>query len=277
MIDLFEERIGTPYPYARYSQIAVRTSSSAAWKTRRRPRKPTGRFTTDARTSISPAIRSSRTNSHTSGSATCSRAAIGRTRGSTKASRPTSSACGAKRTSGYDEYLYDVFGCVARTSTKTAERYRASDRLQPLSRSDRAVRPAPLRKGRRGAAHAARHARRRRASGARSGTTSRRMPAERRDDRSHPRDRRGDGPQPARLLRPVGPPARPPRRARALRVRCAGENRDGTRRAAPGSRSRPSRLRVRARTRAVPHGARRDRDGRRRRGVAGRAPLRARR
>ena len=97
MIAAFEERIGTPYPYARYSQIAV-TDFIFGGMENTSATTQTDRTLHDERAHIStsPATRSSRTSSRTSGSAICSPAAIGRRRGSTKASRRTSNAFGAK-------------------------------------------------------------------------------------------------------------------------------------------------------------------------------------
>ena len=77
-----------------------------------------------ARISTSRATRWSRTSWRTSGSATSSPAAIGRTRGSTKASRRISRRSGARRTSGWDEYQYDVFEIVGRYLDEDGERYR---------------------------------------------------------------------------------------------------------------------------------------------------------
>ena len=66
------------------------------------------------------------------------------------------------------------------------------------------LRPPPLRKGRRPCCTCCAANSATRASGAPSATTSRRTRGERRDDRLDSRDRRSDRPQPARLLRSVG-------------------------------------------------------------------------
>ncbi len=134
-------------------------SSSAAWRTRRRRRRPIAPCMTNAPIWIFPATRSCRTNSRTNGSAICSPAAIGRMPGSTKASRRISNAFGAKSiwaTMNTSTTCLDVSRDI---SKEDGERYRrpiVCNRFRdPIEVFDRHL----YEKGRRDAAHAARRTR----------------------------------------------------------------------------------------------------------------------
>ncbi len=82
----------------------------------------------------------------------------------------------------------------------------AADRLQHLSRPHRDLRSPPLPKRRRGAAHAARRARRVALLARHRTVRAGQRATQRRDDRPGARDRGRDRPKPARFLQPVGVP-----------------------------------------------------------------------
>ena len=124
MIDVFEERIGTPYPFARYSQIAVgdfifggMENSSATTQTDRTLHDAIAHldFSSD------PLVSHELAHQWFGDLVTCrdwSHAWLNE-------GFATYFECIWREASlGYDEYLYDVFGCVARYLDEDASRYR---------------------------------------------------------------------------------------------------------------------------------------------------------
>lgn len=124
MIDVFEERIGTPYPYARYSQIAVSDfifggmeNTSATTQTDRTLHDATAHldFSSD------PLVSHELAHQWFGDLLTCrdwSHAWLNE-------GFATYFECVWREADlGYDEYLYDVFGCVARYLDEDGNRYR---------------------------------------------------------------------------------------------------------------------------------------------------------
>ena len=124
MIDAFEERIGTPYPFARYSQIAVgdfifggMENTSATTQTDRTLHDQTAHldFSSD------PLVSHELAHQWFGDLLTCrdwSQAWLNE-------GFATYFECVWREADlGYDEYLYDVFGCVARYIDEDATRYR---------------------------------------------------------------------------------------------------------------------------------------------------------
>ncbi|MGC2131216.1 MAG: M1 family aminopeptidase [Candidatus Aquilonibacter sp.] len=124
MIAAFEERIGTPYPYARYSQIAVTDFIFG------------GMENTSATTQTDRTLHDERAHLDFSSDPLVSHELAHQWFGDLLTCRDWSQAwlnegfatyfeCVWREADlGYDEYLYDVFGCVARYLQEDAERYR---------------------------------------------------------------------------------------------------------------------------------------------------------
>ncbi len=124
MIAAFEERIGTPYPYARYSQIAVTDFIFG------------GMENTSATTQTERTLHDERAHLDFSSDPLVSHELAHQWFGDLLTCRDWSQAwlnegfatyfeCVWREADlGYDEYLYDVFGCVARYLQEDAERYR---------------------------------------------------------------------------------------------------------------------------------------------------------
>jgi aminopeptidase N len=124
MIAAFEERIGTPYPYARYSQIAVTDFIFG------------GMENTSATTQTDRTLHDQRAHLDFSSDPLVSHELAHQWFGDLLTCRDWSQAwlnegfatyfeCVWREADlGYDEYLYDVFGCVARYLHEDAERYR---------------------------------------------------------------------------------------------------------------------------------------------------------
>lgn len=124
MIAAFEERIGTPYPYARYSQIAVTDFIFG------------GMENTSATTQTDRTLHDARAHLDFSSDPLVSHELAHQWFGDLLTCRDWSQAwlnegfatyfeCVWREADlGYDEYLYDVFGCVARYLQEDAERYR---------------------------------------------------------------------------------------------------------------------------------------------------------
>ena len=124
MIAAFEEKIGTPYPYARYSQIAVSDFIFG------------GMENTSATTQTDRTLHDERAHLDFSSDPLVSHELAHQWFGDLLTCRDWSQAwlnegfatyfeCVWREVDlGYDEYLYDVFGCVARYLDEDAERYR---------------------------------------------------------------------------------------------------------------------------------------------------------
>ena len=124
MIAAFEERIGTPYPYARYSQIAVTDFIFG------------GMENTSATTQTERTLHDQRAHLDFSSDPLVSHELAHQWFGDLLTCRDWSQAwlnegfatyfeCVWREADlGYDEYLYDVFGCIARYLHEDAERYR---------------------------------------------------------------------------------------------------------------------------------------------------------
>ena len=124
MIDAFESRIGTPYPYARYSQIAVTDFIFG------------GMENTAATTQTERTLRDARARLDSSSDPLVSHELAHQWFGDLLTCRDWSHAwlnegfatyfeCIWRETDlGYDEYLYDVFTCIARYLEEDSERYR---------------------------------------------------------------------------------------------------------------------------------------------------------
>lgn len=124
MIAALEERIGTPYPYARYSQIAVTDFIFG------------GMENTSATTQTERTLHDERAHLDFSSDPLVSHELAHQWFGDLLTCRDWSQAwlnegfatyfeCVWREADlGYDEYLYDVFGCVARYLQEDAERYR---------------------------------------------------------------------------------------------------------------------------------------------------------
>ena len=226
-----------------------RISSSAAWRTRRRRRKPIERSTTRPRISIFRAIRWSRTSSRISGSAICLRAAIGRTRGSTRALQPSWRPSGAKPISATTSIATTSSrGCSAYLK-EDSERYRrpivCNAFRDPIEIFDRHLyqKGAAVLHMLRGELGEARFWR------AIATLRSPERAAKRRDDRSRARHRRSDGTQPARLLQPMGLSRGPSKAGGARGVGRRPQGRDANHRSKADDRCGASALRVRRRDR----------------------------
>ncbi len=124
MIAAFEEKIGTPYPYARYSQIAVSDFIFG------------GMENTSATTQTDRTLHDERAHLDFSSDPLVSHELAHQWFGDLLTCRDWSQAwlnegfatyfeCVWREADlGYDEYLYDVFGCVSRYLDEDAERYR---------------------------------------------------------------------------------------------------------------------------------------------------------
>lgn len=124
MIATFEEKIGTPYPYARYSQIAVSDFIFG------------GMENTSATTQTDRTLHDARAHLDFSSDPLVSHELAHQWFGDLLTCRDWSQAwlnegfatyfeCVWREADlGYDEYLYDVFGCVARYLEEDADRYR---------------------------------------------------------------------------------------------------------------------------------------------------------
>jgi len=124
MIATFEEKIGTPYPYARYSQIAVTDFIFG------------GMENTSATTQTDRTLHDERAHLDFSSDPLVSHELAHQWFGDLLTCRDWSQAwlnegfatffeCVWREADlGYDEYLYDVFGCVARYLEEDSERYR---------------------------------------------------------------------------------------------------------------------------------------------------------
>jgi aminopeptidase N len=124
MIDVFEERIGTPYPYARYSQIAVTDFIFG------------GMENTSATTQTDRTLHDERAHLDFSSDPLVSHELAHQWFGDLLTCRDWShawlnegfatyfEAVYREADLGYDEYLFDIFGCVARYLDEDADRYR---------------------------------------------------------------------------------------------------------------------------------------------------------
>lgn len=124
MIDAFEQRIGTPYPYARYSQIAVTDFIFG------------GMENTSATTQTDRTLHDERAHLDFSSDPLVSHELAHQWFGDLLTTRDWSHAwlnegfatyfeCVWREADlGYDEYLYDVFGCVSRYLEEDSDRYR---------------------------------------------------------------------------------------------------------------------------------------------------------
>jgi aminopeptidase N len=124
MIDAFEERIGTPYPYARYSQIAVADFIFG------------GMENTSATTQTDRTLHDAAAHLDFSSDPLVSHELAHQWFGDLLTCRDWSHAwlnegfatyfeCVWREADlGYDEYLYDVFGCVSRYVDEDSNRYR---------------------------------------------------------------------------------------------------------------------------------------------------------
>ena len=124
MIATFEERIGTPYPYARYSQIAVTDFIFG------------GMENTSATTQTDRTLHDARAHLDFSSDPLVSHELAHQWFGDLLTCRDWSQAwlnegfatffeCVWREADlGYDEYLYDVFGCVSRYLEEDGDRYR---------------------------------------------------------------------------------------------------------------------------------------------------------
>ncbi|MBV9271221.1 MAG: HEAT repeat domain-containing protein [Candidatus Eremiobacteraeota bacterium] len=124
MIDVFEERIGTPYPYARYSQIAVTDFIFG------------GMENTSATTQTDRTLHDERAHLDFSSDPLVSHELAHQWFGDLLTCRDWShawlnegfatyfEAVFREADLGYDEYLYDIFGCVARYLEEDHGRYR---------------------------------------------------------------------------------------------------------------------------------------------------------
>ncbi|HEY5350375.1 MAG TPA: M1 family aminopeptidase [Candidatus Lustribacter sp.] len=124
MIDAFEQRIGTPYPYARYSQIAVTDFIFG------------GMENTSATTQTDRTLHDERAHLDFSSDPLVSHELAHQWFGDLLTCRDWAHAwlnegfatyfeCVWREADlGYDEYLYDVFGCVSRYLEEDGERYR---------------------------------------------------------------------------------------------------------------------------------------------------------
>ena len=124
MIDAFEERIGTPYPYARYSQIAVTDFIFG------------GMENTSATTQTDRTLHDERAHIDFSSDPLVSHELAHQWFGDLLTCRDWSHAwlnegfatyfeCVWREADlGFDEYLYDVFGCVTRYLEEDGDRYR---------------------------------------------------------------------------------------------------------------------------------------------------------
>jgi aminopeptidase N len=124
MIDLYERKIGTPYPYARYSQIAVADFIFG------------GMENTSATTQTDRTLHDARAHLDFSSDPLVSHELAHQWFGDLLTCRDWShawlnegfatyfEAVWREADLGYDEYLYDVFGCVARYLDEDASRYR---------------------------------------------------------------------------------------------------------------------------------------------------------
>jgi aminopeptidase N len=124
MIATFEERIGTPYPYARYSQIAVSDFIFG------------GMENTSATTQTDRTLHDARAHLDFSSDPLVSHELAHQWFGDLLTCRDWSQAwlnegfatyfeCVWREADlGYDEYLYDVFGCITRYLEEDSERYR---------------------------------------------------------------------------------------------------------------------------------------------------------
>lgn len=124
MIDLFERRIGTPYPYARYSQIAVSEFIFG------------GMENTSATTQTDRTLHDERAHLDFSSDYLVAHELAHQWFGDLLTCRDWShawlnegfatffEAVYLESDRGYDEYLYDIFGCVKRYLEEDADRYR---------------------------------------------------------------------------------------------------------------------------------------------------------
>ena len=124
MIDVFEERLKTPYPYARYSQIAVSEFIFG------------GMENTSATTQTDRTLHDERAHADFSSDPLVSHELAHQWFGDLLTCRDWSHAwlnegfatffeCVWREADlGYDEYIYDVFGCIARYLEEDADRYR---------------------------------------------------------------------------------------------------------------------------------------------------------
>ena len=124
MIATFEEKIGTPYPYARYSQIAVTDFIFG------------GMENTSATTQTDRTLHDERAHLDFSSDPLVSHELAHQWFGDLLTCRDWAQAwlnegfatffecVWREADEGYDEYLYDVFGCVARYLEEDSERYR---------------------------------------------------------------------------------------------------------------------------------------------------------
>ena len=159
MVDVFERTIGVPYPYERYSQIAVADFLFG------------GMENTTATTQTDRVLHDERAHLDYSADYLASHELAHQWFGDLVTCRDWSQAwlnegfatyfesVWLEAHLGWDEYAVRRLHDRAALSRRGRRALSPPDRVQPVPRSGRAVRPPPLREGRRRAAHAARRAR----------------------------------------------------------------------------------------------------------------------
>ncbi len=189
MMAVFERADRRPYPYARYSQIAVADFIFG------------GMENTSATTQTDRTLHDERAHMDFSSDPLVAHELAHQWFGDLLTTRDWSHAwlnegfatffemAFREADRGLDEYLYGVFGFIEHLPQGVPRTLRARDRREPLPRSERGLRPAPLREGRRGAAHAARDARRGPLLASDSPLRARVRGTQRGDDRLRARDR----------------------------------------------------------------------------------------
>ena len=159
MIDAFEAALGVPYPYARYSQIVVADFIFGGMEN-------TTRHDAD-RPHAARRARAPRLLERSAGRARAGAPVVRRPadlprlvaglaqRGLRHLLRVRLDGSAAAAGTSTSATVFEIVGAVPRRGRGALS---PADRLQRLPRADRPLRPPPLRKGRRGAAHAARRA-----------------------------------------------------------------------------------------------------------------------